>query len=101
MEADLLNSVTLLAGAGAASMIATSLLMLRLWRRVAAVQAIVASIVLLLALLPSLLHVVFGISTSTYWFTWYRIGSDSLIAVAEFWRAWVIYRLQQRPRMPR
>lgn len=94
-EADSLFAATLIAFAATIGMVAACALLLRSWARVVIATTVAISIVVALAILPSVLHVLFGVSTTTRWFTWYRIGSDLLIGAVEVWRAWVIYKIQR------
>lgn len=97
----LLYAATLFAFAGTVGMVGACALLLRSWAREAIATAVAISFAVMLAILPSVLHTVLGISTATHWFTWYRVGSDTLIGVVEVWRAWAIYKVQRRGRTSR
>jgi len=49
---------------------------------------------LLLALLPSALHLLFGLNVSYPWFAWYYGGSLFLVSAITLWRLAVIWVVQ-------
>lgn len=72
------------------------------WRNPVGQAVALLDIALLLALLPSILHLVFGLNIVAYrWFAWYYGASLFLVAGITLWRLVVIATVQRHALAPR
>lgn len=73
-------------------------IVLKLERSEAGRAMIAASVVLVLLLVPSVLHVLTGLNTGRPWFAIYYVATLTLSGVIELWRLAVVIRIQRRAR---
>jgi hypothetical protein len=96
--ADLIEPAVLFAFACSLVLIVVCASALRIVRSEAARAMVAISVVLVLLLAPSVLHVLTGLNTSRPGFAVYYVATLVLSGVIELWRAWVVVRIQRRAR---
>ena len=98
LVADLGNDVVFFAWAGSVAFLAVYLLLARGWRTEIGRALIMLDGGLTLALGPSVVHRLFGLSLASIGFSWYFVGSIALVGLATWWRTWFVIKVQWRGR---
>jgi len=95
---DLGNDVVFFAFAGSLAFLAAYLLLARGLRTQVGRALITLGAGLALALGPSVIHRLFGLSLASLAFSWYFVASIALVGVAAWWLVWFVIRVQWRGR---
>lgn len=98
LVADLGNDVVFFAWAGSVAFLAVYLLLARGWRTEIGRALIALDGGLTLALGPSVLHRLAGLSLTSIGFAWYFVASIALVGMATWWRVWFVIKVQWRER---
>lgn len=88
------NDAVFFACAGSVAFLAVYLLLARGWRTEIGRALIMLDAGLTLALGPSVLHRLTGLSLSSLAFAWYYVASITLVGAATWWRTWFVIRVQ-------
>lgn len=96
--ADLSNDVVFFAWAASVAFLAVYLLLARGWRTEIGRALIMMDAGLTLALGPSVLHRLFGLTLTSIGFAWYYVASIALVGAATWWRTWFVIKVQWRQR---
>jgi hypothetical protein len=92
--ADLGNDVVFFACAGSVAFLAVYLLLAQGWRTEIGRALIMMDGGLTLALGPSVLHRLLGLTLTSIWFSWYFVASIALVGAATWWRTWFVVKVQ-------
>lgn len=95
---DLGNDAVFFACAGSVAFLAVYLLLARGWRTEIGRALIMMDAGLTLALGPSVLHRLTGLSLASVAFAWYYVASIALVGIATWWRVWFVIKVQWRGR---
>ncbi len=95
---DLSNDVVFAALAGSVAFLAVYVLLARGYRSEIGRALIVMDAGLTLALGPSVLHRLFGLTLTSIGFAWYYVASIALVGAATWWRTWFVVKVQWRQR---
>lgn len=95
---DLGNDAVFFACAGSVAFLAVYLLLARGWRTSIGRALIMMDAGLTLALSPSVVHRLTGLSLASLWFSWYFVASIAIVGVATWWRVWFVIKVQWRGR---
>lgn len=95
---DLGNDAVFFACAGSVAFLAVYLLLARGWRTEIGRALIMLDAGLTLALGPSVVHRITGLSLASIAYAWYFTGSIALVGAATWWRTWFVIRVQWRSR---
>jgi hypothetical protein len=95
---DLSNDVVFFACAASVAFLAVYVLLARGYRTEIGRALITLDAGLTLALGPSVIHRLFGLSLASLDFAWYYVASIALVGVATWWRTWFVIRVQWRGR---
>ena len=98
LVADLGNDAVFFAWAGSVAFLAVYLLLARGWRTEVGRALITLDTGLTLALGPSVIHRLFGLSLTSLLFSWYFVASIALVGAAAWWRVWLVVKVQLRGR---
>ena len=93
---DLGNDVVFFACAGSVAFLTVYLLLARGWRTEIGRALITLDAGLTLALGPSVLHRLSGLSLASLAFAWYYVASIALVGAAAWWRTWIVIKVQAR-----
>lgn len=96
--ADLSNDVVFFACAGSIAFLLAYILLARGYRTEIGRALIVMDAGLTLALGPSVLHRLTGLSLTSMSFAWYFVASIALVGAATWWRTWFVIKVQWRQR---
>lgn len=96
--ADLGNDAVFFACAGSVAFLAIYILLARGYRSEIGRALITLDTGLTLALGPSVIHRLFGLSLASAAFSWYFAASIALVGVAAWWRVWLVVKVQWRGR---
>jgi hypothetical protein len=99
--ADLGNDVVFFACAGSVAFLAAYLLLAKGWRTEIGRALIMMDSGLTLALGPSVVHRITGLSLASIGYAWYFVGSIALVGAATWWRVWFVVKVQWRGRRDR
>lgn len=94
--ADLGNDVVFFAWAGSVAFLLVYVLLARGWRTKLGRALIRLDAGLTLALGPSVLHRLFGLSLASLPFAWYYVASIALVGLATWERVWFVVKVQAR-----
>jgi hypothetical protein len=92
--ADLGNDVVFFACAGSLAFLAVYILLARGYRTEIGRALIIMDAGLALALGPSVLHRLTGLSLTSVAFAWYFVASIALVGLATWWRTWFVIKVQ-------
>lgn len=95
---DLGNDVVFFACAGSVAFLAVYLLLAKGWRTEIGRALIMMDAGLTLALGPSVVHRITGLSLASIGYAWYFVGSIALVGAATWWRTWFVIKVQWRGR---
>jgi hypothetical protein len=95
---DLGNDVVFFAWAGSVAFLAIYLLLARGWRTEIGRALIALDGGLTLALGPSVIHRLTGLSLTSLVFAWYYVASIAIVGLATWWRTWFVIKIQWRER---
>ena len=93
---DLGNDVVFFACAGSVAFLVVYLLLARGWRTEIGRALIMLDGGLVLALGPSVLHRLTGLSTTSISFAWYYVASIAIVGIATWERVWFVIKVQAR-----
>jgi hypothetical protein len=93
---DLSNDAVFFACAGSVAFLAVYLLLARGWRTEIGRALIMLDAGLTLALGPSVIHRLAGLSLASLDFAWYYVASITLVGAATWWRTWFVVKVQAR-----
>lgn len=96
LVSDLGNDVVFFACAASLAFLAVYILLARGWRTSVGRALITLDAGLTLALAPSVLHRLFGLSLASLWFAWYFVASIAIVGIATWERVWFVIREQAR-----
>lgn len=95
---DLGNDMVFFAWAGSVAFLVVYLLLARGWRTEIGRALIALDGGLTLALGPSVVHRLTGLSLTSMAFSWYFVASILLVGLATWWRTWFVIKIQWRGR---
>lgn len=95
---DLSNDVVFAACAGSVAFLLAYILLARGYRSEIGRALIVMDAGLTLALGPSVVHRLTGLSLTSISFAWYFLASIALVGAATWWRTWFVIKVQWRQR---
>jgi FtsH-binding integral membrane protein len=96
--ADLGNDAVFFACAGSVAFLAVYILLARGYRSEIGRALITLAAGLTLALGPSVLHRLFGLSLANMAYAWYFVASITLVGIAAWWQTWLVIKVQWRGR---
>lgn len=96
--ADLGNDVVFFACAASVAFLLVYLLLARGYRTEIGRALITLDTGLTLALGPSVIHRLTGLSLASTAYAWYFVASIALVGVATWWRVWFVIKVQWRAR---
>lgn len=96
--ADLGNDVVFFACAGSVAFLLVYLLLARGWRTEIGRALIMLDAGLTLALGPSVIHRLFGLSLANIGYAYYFVASIAIVGAATWWRTWFVIKVQWRER---
>jgi hypothetical protein len=98
LVADLGNDAVFVACAGSVVFVLVYVLLSRGYRTEIGRALITLDAGLTLALGPSVLHRLFGLSLASIAFSWYYAVSIAVVGLATWWRVWFVVKVQWRGR---
>ena len=96
--ADLSNDVVFFACAASVAFLVVYIVLARGWQSEIGRALITLDAGLTLALGPSVLHRLFGLTLTSIGFAWYYVASIALVGGATWWRTWFVIKVQWRQR---
>lgn len=98
LVADLGSYVVFFACAASVAFLIVYLALAQGWKTEIGRALITLDAGLTLALGPSVLHRLFGLSLASTGFAWYFVASIALVGAATWWRTWFVIKVQWRQR---
>jgi hypothetical protein len=95
---DLGNDVVFFAWAGSVAFLAVYIVLARGWRTEIGRALITLDGGLTLALGPSVIHRITGLSLDSLGYAWYFVASIAIVGLATWWRTWFVIKIQWRER---
>jgi hypothetical protein len=95
---DLGNDAVFAACAGSVAFLAAYILLARGYRTEIGRALIVMDAGLTLALGPSVVHRLTGLSLASIGYAWYFVASIAVVGLATWWRVWFVLKVQWRGR---
>jgi hypothetical protein len=95
---DLGDDAVFFACAGSVAFLMVYVLLARGYRSEIGRALITLDAGLTMALGPSVLHRLAGLSLASLWFSWYYVVSIAIVGVATWWRVWFVIKIQWRGR---
>ncbi len=96
--ADLSNDVVFFACAASVAFLLVYVLLARGYRTEIGRALITLDAGLALALGPSVLHRLFGLTLTSIGFAYYYVASIAIVGLATWWRTWFVIKIQWRER---